>query len=92
MDDERNKFAVHKEWWLFERMYQEQVLREQFLDAEGKVKEGAGEVYQRYVERFQELLLILMHLCGRQLSRAPEILGLRWKNTPNSSVRNIFIE
>ena len=73
-------------------MYQEQALREQFLDAEGKVKEGAGEVYQRHVERFQELLLILMHLCGGQPSRAPEILGLRWKNTPNGGVRNIFIE
>ncbi len=28
LDDERNKFGAHKEWWLFERMYQEQALRE----------------------------------------------------------------
>jgi hypothetical protein len=30
---------------LFERMYHEQTLREQFLDVNGKLKEGAGEAY-----------------------------------------------
>jgi hypothetical protein len=92
LDDERNKFAAHKEWWLFERMYQEQALQEQFLDVEGKLKEGAGEAYQRHIERFLELLLVLMRLCGGQPSRAPEILGLRWKNTANGGVQNIIIE
>jgi RecQ family ATP-dependent DNA helicase len=92
LDDERNKFGAHKEWWLFERMYQEQALREQFLDVDGKLKDGAGEAYQRHIERFLEVLLVLMHLCGGQPSRAPEILGLRWKNTTNGGVRNIIIE
>ncbi|KFZ23111.1 hypothetical protein V502_02410, partial [Pseudogymnoascus sp. VKM F-4520 (FW-2644)] len=32
LDNERNKFGAHKEWWLFERIYQEQALQEQFLD------------------------------------------------------------
>jgi len=36
--------------------------------------------------------LILIHLCTGQPSRAPEILGLRWKNTDNGGVQNIFIE
>jgi RecQ family ATP-dependent DNA helicase len=92
LDDERNKFTVHKEWWLFERMYHEQTLREQFLDVDGKLKEGAGEAYQRHIVRFLEVLLILIHLCAGQPSRAPEILGLRWKNTDNGGVRNILIE
>ena len=77
LDDERNKFGAHKEWWLFERIYQEQALREQFLDDDGLLKPGAGEAYQRHVERFLELLLILIHLCAGQPSRATEILGLR---------------
>ncbi|KAL5351033.1 hypothetical protein ACLOAV_004607 [Pseudogymnoascus australis] len=41
LDDERNKFGAHKEWWLFERLYQEQALREQFLDDDGLLKPGA---------------------------------------------------
>jgi hypothetical protein len=62
------------------------------LDVDGKLKDGAGEVYQRHIERFLEVLLVLMHLCGGQPSRAPEILGLRWKNTTHGGVRNIIIE
>lgn len=77
---------------MFERLYQEQALQEQFLDDDGLLKPGAGEVYQRHVERFLELLLILIHLCAGQPSRATEILGLRWKNTANGGVRNVIIE
>ena len=66
LDDERNKFAAHKEWWLFERMYQEQALRERFLDADGRLKDGAGEVYQRHIERFLVLLLVFIQLTGGQ--------------------------
>jgi len=73
-------------------MYQEQALRDRFLDIAGKLKEGAGEQYKRRIERFLELLLVLIHLCGGQPSRAPEILRLRWKNTGNGGVRNVIIE
>jgi hypothetical protein len=76
LDNERNKFGIHKEWWMFERMYQEQALREQFLDVNGKLQEGAGEQYQRHIERYLELLLVLIHLCGGQPSRAtPSLRG-----------------
>jgi superfamily II DNA helicase RecQ len=92
LDDKRNQFAVCKQWWLFERMHREEQLREQFMDAAGKLKREAGAAYQRHVERFQELLWGLMHLCGGQPARAPELLGIRWKNTAYGGVRNIFIE
>jgi RecQ family ATP-dependent DNA helicase len=91
LDDERNQFAACKQWWLYERMYKEEELREQFMDA-GTLKREAVAAYQRYVERFQELLWVLMHLCGGQPARAPELLGIRWKNTAYGGVRNIFIE
>ena len=35
---------------------------------------------------------MLFHLCGGQPARAPELLGLRWKNTSQGGTRNIFIE
>ena len=91
LDDERNQFAACKQWWLYERMYKEEQLREQFMDT-GRLKREAVAAYQRHVERFQELLWVLMHLCGGQPARAPELLGIRWKNTAYGGVRNIFIE
>ncbi|KAK6591640.1 hypothetical protein H4I95_12110 [Botrytis cinerea] len=92
LDDERNQFAVCKQWWLYERMYKEEQLREQFMNAAGKLKREAVAAFQHHVERFQELLWGLMHVCGGQPARAPELLGMRWKNTAYGGVRNIFIE
>src|SRR6266536_867970 len=92
LDDERNQFAACKQWWLYERMYKEDGLREHFMDQAGRLKKKAVTAYQRYVERFQELLWVLMHLCGGQPARAPELLGMRWKNTAYGGVRNIVIE
>jgi hypothetical protein len=79
LDDERNQFAPCKQWWLYERMWKEGSLREQFMAAE-KVKREAVAAYQRYIERFQELLLVLMHFCGGQPARAPELLEMRRGN------------
>jgi hypothetical protein len=96
LDDERTKFAVDGQWWLFERIFKEQKLRQQFMDERlvgtPKFKKSAAEAYGRHVERFRELLLVLMHICGGQPGRAPEILGIRWKNTEQGGIRNIFIE
>ena len=57
-----------------------------------KFKKDAAEAYQRHIDRFQELLLILMHICSGQPGRASEILGIRWKNTEQGGIQNIFIE
>ena len=32
LDDERSRFAMDGQWWLYERMYHERQLREQFTD------------------------------------------------------------
>ena len=45
--------------------------------SETKVKGEAVAAYQRYIDRFQELLLVLMHLCRGQPARAPELSGMR---------------
>ena len=102
MDDERNKFDVDREWWLYERMFQEQRLRKQFIDEnpdsssglmrKWQVRKEEVEAYQQEIERFQELLLILMHISGGQAARALELLGIRWKNTEQGGVCNIFIK
>jgi hypothetical protein len=97
LDDERNKFDVDGQWWLYERMFKEQRIREQFIEGNGigsrpQYQDAAVAAYQRSIERFQELLLILLHAASGQPARAPELLGIRWKNTEQGGVRNIFIE
>jgi hypothetical protein len=72
-------------------MYKEPALREQFINSHGQLRRSAMVTYQRHVERFQELLLISMRICGGQPARAPELLGIRWQNTEHG-VRNIFIK
>jgi hypothetical protein len=50
---------------MFEQMYQEQRLRKQFINKKGlgwQVKKDEAEAYQQEIKRFQELLLILMHI------------------------------
>ena len=78
LDDECTRFAVDGQWWLYKQIFKEQKLREQFIDERPtpKFKKDAAEAYQRYINRFRELLLILMHICSGQLGRAPEILGI----------------
>ena len=73
-------------------MYQEPRLRRQFINDDHTLKKKAIGSYQRKVERFKELLWLCMHFGGGQPARAPELLGIRWKNTSNGGIRNIFIE
>ena len=52
----------------------------------------AIEQYERKRERFQEKLLMLMHLAGGQAARAPEIISIQHRNTANGGIRNVFID
>jgi hypothetical protein len=75
LDDERKKFGAHREWWLYERMYQERAGavfgRRRVVEA----RPGAGEAYQRHVERFLELLLVLVVEEHGQRGRAKQYHG-----------------
>jgi hypothetical protein len=97
LDDERSRFKVDGKWWLYQRMFTEQKIRERFMDEDSqgerpRIRKDIADQYHRSINRFRELLLLLFHLCGGQPGRAPEVLGLRWKNTSQGGTRNIFIE
>ena len=67
---------------MYEQMYQKQRLREQFInkgtnDLSKQIRKEEAKAYKHKVKRFQELLLILMHMCRGQPRRAPEILSIR---------------
>jgi hypothetical protein len=68
LDDERNKFPVCGKWWLLKRVCEEQKLKGKFMDQEGKWKESVWRTYSERVERFKELLLLMMHFTGMWLS------------------------
>jgi hypothetical protein len=78
-------------------MYKEQRLRKQFInknasELSGQIMKEEAEAYQQEVERFQELLLILMHISRGQAAQALELLRIRWRNTEQGGVHNIFIK
>lgn len=41
---------------------------------------------------FRSQLLVLMHLCGGQRARAPEILSIRHRNTSGGDYRDVFVD
>jgi len=48
--------------------------------------------YGQAVEEFRERLLMLMHMLGGQPARGPEIIGIRFVNTAQGGVRNVFVQ
>jgi hypothetical protein len=47
--------------------------------------------YQQKVEAFREKLLLILHMVGGQPARATELIGMRYANTKQGGLRNIFI-
>jgi hypothetical protein len=62
------------------------------MDRSGKWKTAAVERYRQSIEPFEKVFLLAMHFAGGQSSKVPEILGMRWTNTANGGIRNLFIE
>jgi hypothetical protein len=92
--DERNRFPVEGEWWLFDRIGRDKKLQRRFTRSGPSFAWDKNEVetYMAQVARFRENLLVLMHITGGQPARGPEILSIRHSNTVKGEHRNIFIE
>ncbi|KFY83127.1 hypothetical protein V500_10159, partial [Pseudogymnoascus sp. VKM F-4518 (FW-2643)] len=80
LDDERNRFEVDGKWWLYERMFTEQRVRERFInetseDERPTIRKDIADQYQRSIDRFREVLLLLFHLSGAK--EAPGTYSLR---------------
>ncbi|KFZ17941.1 hypothetical protein V501_01471, partial [Pseudogymnoascus sp. VKM F-4519 (FW-2642)] len=77
LDDERNRFEVDGKWWLYERMFTEQRVRERFInetseDERPTIRKDIADQYQRSIDRFREVLLLLFHLSGAKEAPADE--------------------
>jgi len=96
LDDPRNQWSVDGKQWLLNRVCQEEGLRKVWerkgaKDDEDPYQTEAVRAYQKVIERFQEKILMIFHIVGGQPPRAPEIIGMRYCNTINGGIRNIFI-
>jgi hypothetical protein len=97
LKDVQNKFSVDGKWWLLKRISQERALQEEWFDANmdehGHPYQMEAVVeYQQKVEAFQEKLLLICHMVGGQPARATELIGMRYANTKQGGLRNIFID
>jgi superfamily II DNA helicase RecQ len=95
--DQRTQWPIERgEWWLWDRIQRQPVLREQLLRNHRQTgpqhfQKGSLREWLLYLRRFKEHLLILVHICGGQPPRASEILSLKHSNSTYSR-RNFFIE
>ncbi|KAJ9653968.1 hypothetical protein H2201_009070 [Coniosporium apollinis] len=98
--DERNKFDVDGEDWLFERIMSDDEKRAQFYrtsprqgEEEGLIiKKDGVEAYRRKVGQYKEKEAVIVHLTAGQPARIPELFSLRFCNTVNGGQRNMSIE
>lgn len=97
LNDIQNKFSVDGKWWLLKRVSQERELQEEWFEGHRDDRDHPYRIeavmeYQRKVEAFQEKLLLILHMVGGQPARATELIGMRYANTKQGGLRNIFID
>lgn len=95
--DPRNREELpDRSRWVLDRVLDTEWLRDEFL----KVKSDGSfhwlhrsvDRYLYRVDRFLERLLLLVHITSGQPARGTEIISLRYQNTVEGHLRNIFIE
>lgn len=96
LQDSRNKQELPDgQRWLLKRVLDNEWLRDEFVQAKGVNKRAAwnndaARDYIRKIDRFLQLLLLLVHITSGQPARGTETLSLRHTNTIHH--RNVFIE
>lgn len=91
LHDKRCLFPVNGSTWLMTELGTHFDLQQKFV-FNGRWNQTRISQWLQIVETFREKMLILMHVCGGQPARCPEILSIRYANTSNGETRDIFIE
>ena len=92
--DQRNRWPVDGQSWLFHRIQSIPRQQKRFVQAgstSGINRERLTD-WMRQVDQFRARLLVLMHITGGQPARGTEILSVRHRNTSAGGHRNVFIE
>ncbi len=100
-EDKRNKFPVDGKTWLWDRIWSEDALFEQFVDTSGAEASNGTTIawrerrlrqYRKDKQRFEECLLILSHMWSGQGGRGAEVLTIQHRNGDNNTMRGMLIE
>ena len=93
LTDKRNKWAAEGRKFVLGRMLSSPQAKTRWIQAgEQPYRAQAVRQYRRQVEGFREKLLVMVHVMGGQPGQTGEILGLRFRNTGQGGVRNIFVQ
>ena len=96
VDSRNHEELSNKSRWLLDRILNTDWLRDEFLklNANGRYHWLSSSVdqYLSQVDEFLERLLLLIHITSGQPARGTEIVSLRYHNTVEGHLRNIFIE
>lgn len=102
LHDVRNIFPTNGDRWLFDKVRKHPRLSSDFFPHPDLQLPGsptlplplprAVRIYFANIVKFRIKLLILIHISAGQPARIPELLSLRYRNTVEGELRNIFIE
>jgi hypothetical protein len=94
LQDQRTRLPVDGKDWVFDQIGSQVDVRRRFerSTSESGIERHMVEKYMMNVTRFQEKMLVLMHIAGGQPARGTELLSIRHSNTEKGGHRNIFIE
>ena len=71
----------------------EKLMKKQALNKRKKIQNKKKmEKQKKQIAEFQELLLILIYLMGKQLVQSPKILSIRHSSLEKRKKKNVFIE
>ncbi len=94
MQDTRNQFEVDGQWWLYNRIGENENIMRKFVKAGRGLTWNRSQIegYMHQVMEYREKLLMLVHITGGQPARAPELLSVRHSNIIKGEHRNVFVE
>lgn len=93
LEDDRNGWLEKGHGWVLNRIVDSRKRRDRWISVRSEsgapYKADAVRGYGRKLEQFRERMFLLMHMMSMP-ARIPEISGIRFCNTVNGGVRNIF--
>jgi len=94
MTDERNTWLSEGKDWVLKQITQSSARLHEWIKARpgdgSPFQDSAVRQYGRKFEQFRGRLFMLMHMMSMP-ARSPEISSIRFHNTANGGVRNIFV-
>jgi RecQ family ATP-dependent DNA helicase len=94
LQDARNAWVIKGKDWVLRRIIESRQKREEWMssgtDGTSPYNVRAVRAYGQMVEKFRELLWMLMHMVAGQPARTTEMMWIRLVNTVNGGLRNIF--